>query len=77
MKVRVSALALLMAVLPALVFAYSGIGGGRGLLRVQNAMVEDEAGLTVSLHALARNPSFNTPVDTPNSSGWVADLVAP
>ncbi len=77
MKVRVSVLALLMAVLPALVFGYSGIGGGKGLLRIQNALVEDEAGLTVSLHALARNPLFNTPSDAPNSSGWVADLIAP
>ncbi|MBN2466082.1 OmpA family protein [candidate division WOR-3 bacterium] len=77
MKVRVSVLALLMSVLPALVFAYPGIGGGKGLLRVQNALVEDEAGLTISLHALARNPLFETPVAAPNSSGWVADLIAP
>jgi len=74
---KVAALALLAAVLPALVFAYPAIGGGKGLLRVQNALVEDEAGLTISLHALARNPLFDTPEDAPNSSGWVADLIAP
>jgi hypothetical protein len=75
-KVRVSLLALLLAVLPALVFAYTGLGGGKGLFRVQNAMVEDEAGLTVSLHALVRNADF-PPGEGPNVSGWVADLIAP
>jgi outer membrane protein OmpA-like peptidoglycan-associated protein len=62
-----------MAVLPALVFAYPAIGGGRGLFRVQNALVESEAGLTVSLHALARNADFGTL----DKSGWIADLIAP
>jgi len=74
MKKTVSLLALLMAVLPALVFAYPGIGGGRGLLRVQNALVEDEAGLTISAHAIGRNAFF--PADT-TKKGWVLDLVAP
>jgi outer membrane protein OmpA-like peptidoglycan-associated protein len=74
MRVRMSALALLAAVLPALVFAYPGFGGGRGLFRVQNALVEDEAGLTVSLHALARNAEFDS---TGAKSGWIADLIAP
>lgn len=64
--------------LPALLPAYPGIGGGRGLLRVQNALVEDEAGLTVSLHALARNPYFFLPGEVSNDKkGWVADLTAP
>ena len=74
MRVRTSALALLLAVLPALVFAYPGFGGGRGLFRVQNALVEKEAGLTVSFHGLARNAPFDA-VDA--TSGWVADLIAP
>ncbi|MEI7903399.1 MAG: hypothetical protein WCK89_24430, partial [bacterium] len=76
MRVRVSVLALLMAVLPALVFAYPGFGGGRGLLRVQNALVEDEAGLTISAHALGRNSIFNTPtmIYQPGYKGWVLDL---
>jgi len=74
-RVRTSVLALLLAVLPALVFAYSGFGGGRGLFRVQNALVEDEAGLTVSLHALARNADFVGA--EPAKSSWVADLIAP
>ncbi|MBN2537501.1 OmpA family protein [candidate division WOR-3 bacterium] len=66
--------ALLMAVLPALVSAYPGIGGGRGLLRVQNALVEDEAGLTLSAHGLGRNAKF---LSNNNKKGWVLDLVAP
>jgi len=71
---KMSALALLVAVLPALVFAYPGFGGGRGLLRVQNALVEDEAGLTISAHGLGRNAAF---VSDPTYKGWVLDLIAP
>ena len=79
MKVRVSVLALLMAVLPALVLAYPGFGGGRGLLRVQNALVEDELGLTISAHGLGRNAIFNRPTGIYDDAykGWVLDLVAP
>ena len=62
-----------MAVLPALVFAYPGFGGGRGLLRIQNALVEDEAGLSISLHGLGRNPLFSDST----TKGWVLDLIAP
>ncbi len=75
MRVRVSVLALLVAALPALVFGYSGLGGGKGLFRVQNAMVEEEAGLTISLHGLARNADLVGA--EPARSGWVADLIAP
>ena len=64
-----------MAVLPALVFAYPGFGGGRGLLRVQNALVEDEAGLTISAHGLGRNAIF--PSSETGEKGWVLDLIAP
>ena len=74
MKVRVSTAALMLAVLPALLSAYPGFGGGKGLFRIQNAMVEPEAGLTVSLHALARNADFDS---TGAKSGWIADLIAP
>jgi len=74
MRMTKSLAALLMVVLPALVFAYPGIGGGRGLLRVQNALVEDEAGLTLSAHALGRNAAFP---DRPDKKGWVLDLIAP
>lgn len=74
MRTRVLALTLVAAALPALVFAYPGLGGGKGLFRVQNAMVEEEAGLTVSLHGLARNAYFPLPNTT---SAWIADLVAP
>jgi outer membrane protein OmpA-like peptidoglycan-associated protein len=63
-----------VAALPALVFAYSGLGGGKGLIRVQNAMVEEEAGLTISLHGLARNADFPGEMAR---SGWIADLIAP
>ena len=72
MKVRVSVLALMVAALPVLSFAYPALGGGRGLFRVQNALVEQDAGLTVSLHALARNAEFS-----PAAKGWIGDLVAP
>jgi outer membrane protein OmpA-like peptidoglycan-associated protein len=66
-----------MVVLPALVLGYPGIGGGKGLLRMQNALVEDEAGLTISLHGLGRNPLFLVPSDARYTKGWVLDLVAP
>jgi len=68
-----------MAVLPALVVAYPGFGGGRGLLRVQNALVEDEAGLTISADGIGRNAIFNTPAMIYQDSykGWVLDLIAP
>ena len=74
MRLKLSALALLMAVLPALVVAYPGFGGGRGLLRVQNALVEDEAGLTISAHGLGRNAIF---ASDSTYKGWVLDLIAP
>ena len=77
MRAKVLVLTLLVAALPAIMFAYAGFGGGKGLFRVQNAMVEEEAGLTISLHALARNADFQTPEDAPNPSAWVADLIAP
>jgi len=73
MKKTVLLLALLMVVLPAFVFAYPGIGGGKGLMRVQNALVEDEAGLTISVHGLGRHPFF--PETT--TRAWVVDLIAP
>ena len=66
-----------MVVLPAFVLGYPGIGGGKGLLRMQNALVEDEAGLTISLHGLGRNPAFLVPTDARYSKGWVLDLIAP
>ena len=74
-KVKVPVLVLITVLLPALLLAYPGFGGGKGLFRVQNAMVEQEAGLTVSLHALARNAEFVGA--EPAKSGWVADLIAP
>ena len=42
-KVKVSTLALTTVVLPALLFACPWFGGGKGLFRIQNAMVEPEA----------------------------------
>ena len=65
-----------MVVLPALMLGYPGIGGGKGLLRVQNALVEDEAGLTISLHGLGRNPSFLDQTGR-YKKGWVLDAIAP
>jgi outer membrane protein OmpA-like peptidoglycan-associated protein len=62
--------------LPAVLAAYPGIGGGRGLFRVQNALVESEAGLTISLNAIGRNPAYELPEDA-TEKGWVVDLLAP
>uniref|UniRef100_A0A7C4CBZ8 OmpA-like domain-containing protein n=1 Tax=candidate division WOR-3 bacterium TaxID=2052148 RepID=A0A7C4CBZ8_UNCW3 len=60
--------------LPSLLVAYTGIGGGRGLFRVQDALV-DEAGLNVGLHLAGRNPTF---VENEESrKGWIGDLIAP
>jgi outer membrane protein OmpA-like peptidoglycan-associated protein len=70
-KLKVSALALVAAA-PALVLAYPAIGGGRGLFRVQNALVEQDAGLTLSLHGLARNAELS-----PDTSGWIGDIIFP
>jgi len=56
------------------VFAYPAIGGGRGLFRVQNALVESEAGLTISLDAIGRNPKCPK---SDEHKFWTADLVAP
>lgn len=58
MKVNRMIPALLTAVLPVVVFAYPSFGGGRGLFRVQNAQVEPEAGLTLSVNALVRHADF-------------------
>jgi len=56
------------------VFALPAIGGGRGLFRVQNALVEEDAGLTISIHALGRNPTF--PSDSTKKT-WIIDALAP
>lgn len=53
--------------------AYPAFGGGRGMFRIQDALVEDEAGLTISFHAIGRNPKFPTTGD----KAWVVDLIAP
>jgi outer membrane protein OmpA-like peptidoglycan-associated protein len=74
-KVRTLLLALLIVALPALVSAYPAFYGGKGLLRIQNALVEDEAGLTISAHGLGLNPAFLT--DGRYKKGWVMDLLAP
>lgn len=70
---RLCILILSLALTLGTAYAYPAIGGGRGLFRVQNALVEADAGLTVSLTALGRNPFFPGTAD----KGWVADLVAP
>jgi outer membrane protein OmpA-like peptidoglycan-associated protein len=44
------------------------------MLRLQNALVEDEAGLTISAHGLGRNAFFP---GRPDKKGWVLDAVAP
>src|SRR5512138_1435770 len=73
MSRRVSLLALLALIVPAALLAYPGVGGGRGLVRVQNALVEDKAGLQISLHAIGRNPYF----PGTSNKAYVIDLIAP
>ena len=77
MKDRVFILALIVATLPAPSSAYPALGGGRGLFRVQNALVEPDAGLTVSLHALARDADFYMYTPGPNRTGRVVDIIVP
>lgn len=60
--------------LPSLLLAYTAAGGGRGLFRVQDALV-DEAGLNVGLHLAGRNPTFIE--GEASRRGWIADLIAP
>lgn len=62
----------MIAVLSVVGLAYPGIGGGRGLFRVQNPLVEDQAGLSISLHAVGRFDDFGA-----GSNDLIADLVAP
>lgn len=71
-RTLLAAVALLL--LPSLLTAYTAIGGGRGLFRVQDALV-DEAGLNIGLHLAGRNPTF---MDGELSrKGWIGDLIAP
>jgi outer membrane protein OmpA-like peptidoglycan-associated protein len=72
---RTCAAALILILVAGIAGAYPGIGGGRGIFRVQNALVQDDAGLTISLHAIGRNPAFPSP-DT-NEKGWIGDFTAP
>jgi outer membrane protein OmpA-like peptidoglycan-associated protein len=75
MRVKVSALALLTAALPALVFAYAGFGGGKGLFRVQNAVVEDEAGLTLSMQTVNRLQTYAFPDAPEEPKGNLSDFI--
>ena len=54
--------------------AYPAIGGGRGLWRVQDALVEPEAGLTISIDAIGRNPVCSS---SGECKALLADVVAP
>ncbi len=74
MKTHKQVLTLLLT-LPVLALAYPGIGGGRGLFRVQNPLVENEAGLSISLHALGHYSTFGDRY-WPNQE-FAADLIAP
>lgn len=67
---RYLVMAIAFAILP--IFAYTGIGGGKGLFRVQDAQTE-EAGLNVALHLLARNPTVPGTTD----KGYIGDFIAP
>lgn len=72
---------LAVAMFPAAAFAYIGVGGGRGLFRVQSAMVEGAAGLTVGFHALGRKADFDIyDLGIPalmDKTAWVADIIGP
>lgn len=56
--------------LPALLLAWPGIGGGKGLLRVQDARVSTE-GIDLMLHLVGRHPTF---LDGSARQGWVVDV---
>ncbi|MEO0073114.1 MAG: carboxypeptidase regulatory-like domain-containing protein [candidate division WOR-3 bacterium] len=65
----------LAALLPSLLLGYGAIGGGKGLLRVQDATV-DEPGLNIGLNALGRR-IIDSDTGHLNGTGYVADLSAP
>ncbi|MEO0085632.1 MAG: hypothetical protein ABIK37_03280, partial [candidate division WOR-3 bacterium] len=71
---RIVTAALSLFLLPSLLVAYTAIGGGRGLFRVQDALV-DEAGLNIGLHIAGRNPTFME--NEVSRKGWIGDLIAP
>ncbi len=56
---------------------YPAVGGGRGLFRVQNPLVENEAGLSISFHALGRYSRFGDLARPVGDKDFVGDLIAP
>ncbi len=52
------------------IYAYTTMGGGKGLLRVQDAQTA-EAGLSFGFHLIGRNPGVN------DQKGYMLDLLAP
>lgn len=55
-------------------FSYTAIGGGKGLLRVQDAQTE-EAGLNIALNLSVRNPTYSS--GEGRKKGYIGDLIAP
>ncbi|MGB9742945.1 MAG: OmpA family protein [candidate division WOR-3 bacterium] len=72
MRSYIAILTLLVAI-P--VLAYTGLGGGRGLFRVQDAQTE-EAGLNAALHLIVRNPVYQDSARV-EKKGYIGDLLAP
>lgn len=64
MRIRSLVAVLAVTTLPACLSAYPYVGGGKGLLWTQNALVQDDAGLTLSLHMVARPRPFTIPGDS-------------
>lgn len=63
------------ALVPSLLFGYGAVGGGKGLLRIQDATV-DEPGLNTGLHLFGRRVIASDTLHL-NGTGYVADLAAP
>ncbi|MEO0082012.1 MAG: carboxypeptidase regulatory-like domain-containing protein [candidate division WOR-3 bacterium] len=72
---RLSVVVVLVFLIAGSLSAYPAIGGGRGLFRVQNPLVENEAGLSISFHGLTRYSRYGD-FSYPDYN-LVADLIAP
>ena len=64
-----------MAALPALIFAYPGFGGGRGLFRVLNALVPDDAELVLSVQTVNRMRAYAFPDAPQEPAGSLTDFI--
>ena len=73
MNRHLSVVAVLVLWTPLFLFGYTGLGGGRGLLHVQDALTE-ETGVDIDIHGVGRHPYFSEPS---TKKGYVVDIVGP